>query len=84
MERTRGSSTIGIPTVVPPPVTKLMTPGGKPASIKHCTNISAHIGVSVAGLNTTVFPATSAGNIFQLGIAIGKFHGVITPTTPSG
>ena len=41
-------------------------------------------GVSVAGLKTTVLPQTSAGAIFQDGIAIGKFHGVITPTTPIG
>ena len=40
--------------------------------------------MSVAGLKTTVFPQTSAGAIFQDGIAIGKFHGVITPTTPIG
>ena len=41
-------------------------------------------GVSVAGLKTTVFPATSAGAIFHDGIAIGKFHGVMTPMTPIG
>ena len=41
-------------------------------------------GVSVAGLKTTVLPQTSAGAIFHDGIAIGKFHGVITPTTPIG
>ncbi len=40
--------------------------------------------MSVAGLKTTVFPQTSAGRIFHEGIAIGKFHGVITPTTPIG
>ena len=40
--------------------------------------------MSVAGLKTIVFPQTSAGAIFQDGIAIGKFHGVITPTTPIG
>ena len=40
--------------------------------------------MSFAGLNTTVLPQTSAGTIFQDGIAIGKFHGVITPTTPIG
>ena len=45
---------------------------------------SPSVGVSVAGLKTTVLPQTSAGSIFQLGIAIGKFHGVITPTTPIG
>ena len=41
-------------------------------------------GVSVAGLKTTVLPATSAGAIFHEGIAIGKFHGVMTPITPIG
>ena len=40
--------------------------------------------MSFAGLKTTVLPQTSAGTIFQEGIAIGKFHGVITPTTPIG
>ena len=37
-----------------------------------------------AGLNTTVLPQTSAGMIFHDGIAIGKFHGVMIPQTPSG
>ena len=41
-------------------------------------------GVNDAGLNTTVLPHTSAGTIFQDGIAIGKFHGVMTPQTPIG
>ncbi len=40
--------------------------------------------MSVAGLKTTVFPATSAGKIFHDGIAIGKFHGVIIAQTPIG
>ena len=40
--------------------------------------------MSSAGLKTTVSPQTSAGAIFQLGIAIGKFQGVIAPTTPTG
>ncbi len=37
-----------------------------------------------AGLKTTVLPRMSAGMIFQVGIANGKFHGVIAATTPSG
>ena len=40
--------------------------------------------MSSAGLSTTVLPHTSAGQSFQAGIAIGKFHGVIAPTTPTG
>jgi hypothetical protein len=35
-------------------------------------------------LITTVLPATSAGASFHAGIALGKFHGVISATTPSG
>jgi hypothetical protein len=40
--------------------------------------------VSLAGLKTTVFPQTSAGASFHEGMAIGKFQGVIAPTTPIG
>ena len=42
------------------------------------------MGVSLAGLRTTVFPATSAGAIFQTGMATGKFQGVMAATTPTG
>ena len=31
-----------------------------------------------------MFPVASAGPSFQLEIAIGKFQGTISPTTPSG
>ena len=41
-------------------------------------------GVCSAGLSTTAFPAASAGASFQIAIRIGKFHGMIWPTTPSG
>src|SRR5262249_22816291 len=65
------------PTSPPPPVTRLTTPGGTPASSRILTKFSAESGVSVAGLKTTVLPQTRAGMIFHDGIAIGKFHGVI-------
>src|SRR5699024_9639092 len=42
------------------------------------------IGVSVAGFQTTAFPATMAGNDFHVAMAMGKFQGVIIPTTPIG
>ncbi len=45
---------------------------------------TAVAGVSDAGLNTTAFPATSAGAIFQTGMATGKFQGVTQATTPRG
>jgi len=41
-------------------------------------------GVREAGLKTTESPETNAGAIFHAGIAIGKFQGVKTPTTPIG
>jgi len=81
---TSGCSTSAFPPSPPPPWTMLTTPGGTSASTSNSTKRSPSVGVSVAGLKTTVLPHTSAGRIFQLGIAIGKFHGVITPTTPIG
>ena len=40
--------------------------------------------MSLAGFHTTVLPATRAGIIFQAGMAMGKFHGVMRPATPIG
>ena len=45
---------------------------------------SALSGVNSAGLTTTVLPAASAGANPHPAIAIGKFQGTMTPTTPSG
>ena len=42
------------------------------------------IGVCSAGFSTTQLPAASAGASFHVAIRIGKFHGMIWPTTPSG
>src|SRR4051812_10494635 len=67
-----------------PPVTRLTTPAGTPASCSAATKFTAESGVSVAGFRTTVLPQTSAGIAFHEGIAIGKFHGVISEQTPSG
>jgi hypothetical protein len=55
-----------------------------PASTTIPSSSTAVSGVSSAGLSTTVLPAASAGPSFQDAIAIGKFQGVISPTTPSG
>ena len=84
MTGTSGDSTIASPTSEPDPVTRLTTPAGKPASAMSSTTSVAQCGVSLAGLKTTVFPATSAGIIFQHGIAIGKFQGVMIPAMPIG
>ena len=84
MPATRGSLTSGSPASAALPVTKFSTPPGRPASSRISTSLVAMIGVSDAGLNTTVFPAISAGKIFQVGMARGKFQGVMQPMTPSG
>ena len=41
-------------------------------------------GVSWAGLTIIVQPAASAGPIFLVPMARGKFHGVIASATPTG
>ena len=41
-------------------------------------------GVCSAGLSTTQLPAARAGASFHVAMRIGKFHGMICPTTPSG
>ncbi len=81
---TCGCSTRRWPTVRPGPTTTFTTPSGIPASSAISANRSAVSGVSSAGFSTTVFPAASAGASFQAAIASGKFHGVISATTPIG
>ena len=82
--RMRGSSTSAFPIAPPGPVTTLITPGGRPASTSASASRWVHTGVSEAGFSTTVQPATSAGAVFQTGIAKGKFHGVMSVTGPTG
>ena len=64
------------------PCTTLSTPGGSPASMNAAASRSPISGVIGDGLNTTVLPAASAGPILRLAMLSGKFHGVITATTP--
>ena len=59
------------------PGTMFTTPGGRSACWTTSANRSALSGVVEAGLRTTVFPAASAGAIFQASISSGKFHGMI-------
>src|SRR5947207_4913006 len=82
--RTSGWSSMGAPVSEPNPLTILTTPLGTPASARTRTMLNVESGVSWAGLITHVLPQTSAGNNFQEGIAIGKFHGVIIAQTPIG
>ena len=77
-------STSAFPTWAPGPVTRFNTPGGSPASSNTSTSMTADSGVDDAGLNTRALPQMRAGAIFQAGMAMGKFQGVMMPTTPSG
>ncbi len=55
-----------------------------PASSASSASRSDESGVSSAGFSTTVLPHASAGPSFHDAMLSGKFHGVISPTTPSG
>jgi len=72
------------PTTAPRPMTRLNTPAGRPERLRMSASAQPQPGTRSAGLNTTQLPYASAGAIFQAGIAIGKFQGVIRPTTPIG
>ena len=56
---------------------------GPPRSASAAT-ASADSGVCSAGFSTIVQPAASAGAVFRVGIAAGKFQGVIPAVTPIG
>ena len=82
--RTSGWATKRSPITLPLPGRICSTPSGSPASRASSPMRSALSGVSSAGLTTTVLPAASAGAKPQPAMAMGKFHGTMTPTTPSG
>ena len=82
--RTAGWATKRAPTTLPFPGRIWRTPSGSPASSASSPMRSALSGVSSAGLTTTVLPAANAGARPQPAMAMGKFQGTITPTTPSG
>ena len=77
-------SVSALPASSPKPLTRLSTPFGSPASSAISTSSFAVIGENSAGLCTTVQPDARAGAIFQVDSINGVFHGVITPTGPSG
>ena len=62
----------------------LNTPGGMPARSASSASASAENGVWLAGRITTVQPAASPGPALRVIMAVGKFHGVIAATTPTG
>src|SRR4051812_7984134 len=69
---------------LPSPWMTFKAPAGSPASSKSLAKRYDVVGVSSEGFQTTVLPQRSAGIIFQLGTAIGKFPALIIPTTPYG
>ena len=71
------------PASAPKPLTILSTPAGNMSSI-NSINTKIEAGVCSAGFNTTQLPAASAGASFQAAIRMGKFQGIICPTTPRG
>src|SRR5215831_4528148 len=85
---TSGWPTRASPTTGPGPGTKLNAPPGRPASALTSAMTSARIAqhavVDGAGTQTTVLPAASAGANSSAPIVYGQFHGLTTPTTPSG
>src|SRR5260370_27875518 len=72
----------GAPALGRLPLRRFTRPAGPPASARICTRLYEDSGVSSAGFSTTVLPLMRAGIIFQDGIAMGKFHGVIIPQEP--
>mmetsp|Transcript_4385 Transcript_4385/g.15565 ORF Transcript_4385/g.15565 Transcript_4385/m.15565 type:complete len:282 (+) Transcript_4385:1315-2160(+) len=66
------------------PITTLSTPGGMPARFASSASANAERGVSSDGFRTTVHPTAKAGATFLVTMLMGKFHGVIAPTTPTG
>ena len=82
--RTIGFEVISAPMSRDEPVSTEKTPGGMPARPASSASARAESGVSVAGLQTKAQPAASAGPAFRVIIALGKFHGVIAATTPTG
>src|SRR5215831_4608422 len=81
---TSGCETTASPTTGPGPETKLKTPEGRSASAMISVSSAQHAVVLGAGTQTTVLPAASAGAKISAPIVYGQFHGLTTPTTPSG
>ena len=73
----------GLPASTPKPFTTLSTPSGSRSAMSSTTFRIDH-GVCSAGFKITQLPAASAGASFHVAMRIGKFQGMIWPTTPSG
>jgi hypothetical protein len=73
------------PACAPEPMTRLKAPGGRSSwRLMISARAQALAGVAFAGFQTTALPKASAGAIFQAAVAMGKFQGEMTATTPMG
>ena len=72
------------PTLAPAPMTKLNSPAGISCFAIISVNRTALAGVRFAGFQMTALPKAKAGAIFQEAVAVGKFQGLMTVTTPMG
>ena len=45
---------------------------------------TAEAGTRLAGFQITALPKANAGAIFHTAVAVGKFHGLMIPTVPTG
>ena len=61
-----------------------MTPAGIPDSSANSASRRIESEEISEGLITRVHPTANAGAIFHAVSVSGKFHGVTTPTTPTG
>src|SRR5262249_58149956 len=82
--RTPGWPATASPTTGPGPGRKLNTPAGTPAPVMISASSAQHAEVVGAGTQTTVLPAAMAGATSSAPIGYGPFHGLMTPTPPSG
>ena len=82
MASTCGLSASFWPMEEPEPITKLNKPSGMSCLEIISLKATALAGVMFAGFQTTAFPNASAGAIFQLAVAVGKFQGDIIATVP--
>ena len=82
--RTSGLAVSSPPIAWVSPASTLTTPAGMSALTASSAMASADSGVAEAGLHTTAQPAASAGPTFRVSMAMGKFHGVMQATTPTG
>ena len=72
------------PILLPAPITKLNSPAGRSVSAMISANATAEAGTRLAGFHIIAFPKARAGAIFHTAVAVGKFQGLTTATTPTG